>query len=658
MRPSRSLPAVFFRIVGLVIPMGMVMPVQAVSLYWDGASTGPDADGGAGTWSTGPAANWDTAATAGDQAPWTNGSDAVFGGTGGVVTVSGTVSAASLTFDAPSYSLTGGTVALAGAAVIGTGANDVTLAPVISGTTISKTGTGTLTMAGSNTFTGGFTISEGTVKAGSSNALGDMAGVTTISPGATLDVNGQDFGRKQFFVSGTGVGGAGAIVNTGAAALNAIESLTMAGATTLGGTGNWNLVPGFSLAMGGFTLTKVGANEIGLKALVNTPGHIDVKEGTFSFLSNNIGGSAANTVTVRTGATLGMTESSTSRAWKAILEAGTTWRGSPAAGYDAKWSGPVSIAGATTFDVPGINKPMVHSGIISGSGSVTKTGAGIWTISGANTYTGGTTVTGGTLQVTSSSALGSGPVVVAAGGTLSGNSSIPGAVTIAGAIDPGVSYQAGILTLGPTILSGTYRCTIGSSDKLVVNGDLDLTGATLDVSIGPGSYSGAQVILSYTGTVTGSFSAPGVTANGLVLQHDVANKRFIVRPKVYEEWIASFPGLVDPSQDGDPDGDGLPNLVEYMLGGNPASFESQIRPKMSYSGGQLVLSFSRSTFSVIDTTQIVQWSQDLVHWNDLPIFNDPGTGETFEFNPGAEKITMSFPGDLGRFYVRLKVTKP
>ena len=58
------------------------MPANAASLYWDGASSGPDADGGLGTWSTAASpANWDSAATAGSDVPWTDGSEAVFGGT-------------------------------------------------------------------------------------------------------------------------------------------------------------------------------------------------------------------------------------------------------------------------------------------------------------------------------------------------------------------------------------------------------------------------------------------------------------------------------------------------------------------------------------------------------------------------------------------------
>jgi autotransporter-associated beta strand protein len=51
-------------------------------------------------------------------------------------------------------------------------------------------------------------------------------------------------------------------------------------------------------------------------------------------------------------------------------------------------------------------------GVISGAGSITKIGNGIQALTGANTYTGGTTVTSGILSVGSTSALGTGAVIL------------------------------------------------------------------------------------------------------------------------------------------------------------------------------------------------------------------------------------------------------
>ncbi|MFM9025838.1 MAG: autotransporter-associated beta strand repeat-containing protein [Planctomycetaceae bacterium] len=59
-----------------------------------------------------------------------------------------------------------------------------------------------------------------------------------------------------------------------------------------------------------------------------------------------------------------------------------------------------------------------YSGIIGGSGAVTKQGVGELVLSGSNTYTGTTSVNQGTLRVTNGGALQSSPIVVQTGGTL------------------------------------------------------------------------------------------------------------------------------------------------------------------------------------------------------------------------------------------------
>jgi len=415
----------------LAIPT-LVTTSHGASLYWDGTSTGPDADGGAGTWSTDPPANWDTSASGGADSPWLLGSDAVFGGTGATVFISGGITSPSLTFTSPGYQFTGGGIQAVGALAINTAGNDVIINSALTGSgTITKTGTGMLTLGGVNAFSGLLTISAGTVKANGNFTLGSGGTTnsgTVVSAGATLDVNGKSLGTERITISGSGVGGAGVLVNTGAAINGGTQFITLAGPATVGGTARWDLRNNSgtaTLQMGGHALAKTGPGAVYLvNASVGTPGSIEVKQGSFWLESNtSLGGSASNVITVRNGATLAHSQYDREPLWTAAFDAGGTWH----SGYLASsWKGPVTLAGATTFEggahIGGETTTMRVLGVISGPGSVTKIGPGSWTLSAQNTFAGGTTVEEGTLILNAANAnTGIGTlrgVVAVEGGTL------------------------------------------------------------------------------------------------------------------------------------------------------------------------------------------------------------------------------------------------
>src|SRR5262249_17266588 len=94
----------------------------------------------------------------------------------------------------------------------------------------------TLTLSGNNSFGGLTTVSAGTLKLGSATALGANENGTTVSSGAVLDLNGQTVGAENLTLAGTGIGGAGALINSSASAAS-LSGNIFVGAYTVGGTG-------------------------------------------------------------------------------------------------------------------------------------------------------------------------------------------------------------------------------------------------------------------------------------------------------------------------------------------------------------------------------------------------------------------------------------
>ncbi|WGR94510.1 autotransporter-associated beta strand repeat-containing protein [Bradyrhizobium sp. ISRA443] len=143
-------------------------------------SFGSTGAGGSGAWDN-TTVDWFNGSTA---VPWASGATAVFGGAAGTVTVSGTVAVGGATFNTNGYTITGGTLTLSGTTpTIATNAGaSATVNSLLAGSaTLVKTGAGTLTINNAaNTYTGGTTVSQGSLVfgGGGKGALG--SGTVTL----------------------------------------------------------------------------------------------------------------------------------------------------------------------------------------------------------------------------------------------------------------------------------------------------------------------------------------------------------------------------------------------------------------------------------------------------------------------------------------------
>lgn len=171
----------------------MIAPATAENLYWYGDGTNP---GGSGNW-TGLLSNWSTTATPLNATAWTITATANFGSPAGTVAAALNLTAgAGMVFQAGPYLVTGGPILPGGgsstANAINTfpGVTATLQAPLIGAGGISKTGSGTLVLAGANTYAGETVVEGGTLRLAATGGIasGGNTFVGYANGGTTLDI--------------------------------------------------------------------------------------------------------------------------------------------------------------------------------------------------------------------------------------------------------------------------------------------------------------------------------------------------------------------------------------------------------------------------------------------------------------------------------------
>ena len=328
--------------------------------------------------------------------------------------------------------------------------NTFTLGGIISGTagSLAATGNGTVVLSGANTYTGGTTISGGTVQFSADNNLGASVSGITLNGGTlamaasgtvggthviTVEANGGTIttGNQQYQLGTAGqLTGSGALTNSGSGSIWVQQANS-------GFTGNLYV-------NGGVTEAGVAAALGSSAVTVNTGGELAVDNATL-----------ANSLTVN-GGTISPNNG------------GATFSGAISIG-----AGGMTVANRNWWQ-PATTQPATISGVISGGGALTKTGGGTLTLNnGGNSYSGGTFVNAGTLTIANSTAAGSVTITLENGATLG----LPGAsgvyvgnaVTISGA-DATASLTSGQLADQFTgAFSGTSDQTLAMSGSTGVN---------------------------------------------------------------------------------------------------------------------------------------------------------------------------------------------
>lgn len=130
-----------------------------------------------------------------------------------------------------------------------------------------------------------------------------------------------------------------------------------------------------------------------------------------------------------------------------------------------------------------------------------------------------------------------------------------------------------------------------------------------------------------------------------------------------ESWRTANFGAAAPSGDAadiaDPDGDGVPNLLEFALGGQPLSAASAPLPAIARAPGtsSLTLDFTRSLASIRSVVCVVEWTDDLAAapavWSSAGVVLETLSADTTKQQLRA---TIPLPDGLPARFVRLRAT--
>ena len=399
----------------------------------------------------------------------------------------------------------------------------VTFAGVISGTgSLFQTGSGTTELTGANTYSGGTTISAGTLQIGNGGTAGAIAG--NVTDNATLA-----FDHSNTVVFAGAISGTGALKQTGAGTTTLTGANTYSGGTTISaGT--------LQIGNGGTSGSLTGnVADGGTLAFDRTDSltYAGVISGAGDLRQAGTGTTILTGISTYTGGT--------------TISAGTLQIGD--GGTSGAIAGNVTDNATLAFDR---SSDMTFAGVISGTGGLVQAGNGTLTLTATNTYSGASTVENGTLLVNGSIAASSG-TTVNGGATIAGTGTLS-RLTVAnnGTVAPGGSGSIGTLNVSGnlSLASGSvyaFDATSSSSDLLKVSGSAQL-GGTLSASLsGTGFGSTPIPVLNAAGGLSGTFSNVSLVAGSpsnlqAYLSYDANNAYLVFMPTIVSLVPSSGPG--------------------------------------------------------------------------------------------------------------------
>ena len=463
---------------------------KPVSFTWDNSTTS-GIQTGSGTWGTD--SYWSPDGYS--LVAWPGaGNSATFDGADGsyTITVNGTQNVDSIAFSNDGYTLSSGTVNLGtkNGLYVASGKTG-TINSVISGSNgIKKYGTGQLTLAGSNTFTGASTLTSGKTVLLSASALGATSEATTVNSGAVLILQGSlTFANEALYLNGTGVDGSALRTPSwGSHTVTWPGNITLQSASTISAYTATAVLTLSGVIDGNYQLTTGGSGTIILSGSNTYSGGTKISTGTLK-------AGASNTLPSTTVITIGNNDANDAvfdlngynQTIGGLVEGGST---GGTKGITNNGSGQATLTINNSSDYSfGYVVTNADSAL-----NLTKDGTGTLTLSGTNiTYTGVSTISNGTLAFSDAAnfANGSSPASfsIASGATLEIDVSVSQAI--------GSNYASGTVISGTGTFqkSGFGALSLGGQGTSAYKVYFNMTGGLIDIQAGTllnGGWAGGQ----------------------------------------------------------------------------------------------------------------------------------------------------------------------
>jgi autotransporter-associated beta strand protein len=538
---------------------------------------------------------------------------------------------------------------------------------VISGNAgLIKSGSSKLTLTGANTYSGITTINAGILQ------IGNDGGTGSLPSGEIVNNSTLRFDRTGTLLVPNAISGSGGItidcpINNGTVVLSGNNSFTGAFTVASGALRitNSNAL-GTTFSAKDVVLTNGTAGNPQLR-LDGSGGSIDLPAAINYRVSNPNGvifNEAGDNI-LRGNITLTSGGTGESRV---VTNAGSLRLAGTIQNETASNTRTFVLGGAVGLgQVEGI----ISNGTASGSViALRKIENGTWTLTGANTYTGATTLNAGTLRINAPGSLHASSAVTINAATLAGDGSIGGSVTVnaSGRIAPGATTgSAGTLAIGggltiTAMTTGTGKLVfelgaLTASDQITVGGTFTVGSGTLGIDdftftalsgLTAGTYklitattlSGTLDPAKLTGTLGAFNTTLSITGNDLEL--------VLVSPFTTWQTNNSPSGTFN----GDHDNDGVPNGIEYFLGGTSNTTGQTPLPAVQNNSGTLSITWTKAPghLGTYGTDFVIESSDTLTGvW----------TTETLGVNVtvNGNNFTYTFPASTRRF-ARLKVMGP